>query len=208
MKLPQMSLCCEFNRRRLSLALKRVAGKHSRAEIAQASSFCLKTDPSQSITRRTIRSLVAAAQSLNPRNGTVYNASEFGPEFLRAIFKQTLLRARGRKPGGISIRFLGWFEPGYLAEMRGNGKRSFRLQCVGYGARPPPVVARKRNFFHPAMNARFLKSLKGRGLSECKTRLHATFGKNPASAASLHQQKFNATLSHAVTNGRHLLASF
>jgi hypothetical protein len=208
MKLPQMSLGCEFNRRRLSHALNRVAGKHSPAEIAEASSFSLKTDSPQGISRRTIRSLVAAAQSLNPRNGTVDNASEFGPEFPRAIFKQTLLRVCGRKPGGIPIRFLGWFEPGYLAEMRGNGERSFRLQGIGYGARPPPEVPRKRNFFHPAMNARFLKGLKGRGLSECKTRLHATFGKNPAPAVSLYQQKFNATLSDAVTNGRHLLASF
>jgi hypothetical protein len=58
------------------------------------------------------------------------------------------------------------------------------------------------------MDARLLKSLKGRGLSERKTRLRATFGENPASSASLHQQKFNATFSDAVTNGRDLLTPF
>src|SRR5580698_3017843 len=61
-----------------------------------------------------------------------------------------------------------------------DSERSFRLHGIGCRIRPPPEITRKRNLFHPSMDTRLLKSLKGRGLSERKTRLRATFGEKPA----------------------------
>src|SRR6202522_509966 len=145
-----------------------VASKHSLTGIAQTwFSSGLKPDSSQAIRRGTIRSLLSAMQSLNSRKSTVHNASEFGAEFLRAVCKQTPLRLLGRKPTRISIRFLGRLQPRHLAKICRDRELSFRPQRNRCGVRPPPEITRKRNFFHPAMNARFLESLKGRGLSEC-----------------------------------------
>jgi hypothetical protein len=58
------------------------------------------------------------------------------------------------------------------------------------------------------MNACLFKSLEGGGLGVRKTGFNAPFGKNPASAASLNQQKFDAAFANAVTNGSDLLAPF
>ena len=50
------------------------------------------------------------------------------------------------------------------------------------------------------MNAGLLKSLEGSVLRRRKAGFDAAFGENPASAAALNQQKFDATFADAVTN--------
>jgi hypothetical protein len=57
------------------------------------------------------------------------------------------------------------------------------------------------------MNTRFFKSLQRRGLGVRKAPLNAAFGENPASAARLDQQEFNAAFAYAVANRGDLLAS-
>jgi hypothetical protein len=58
------------------------------------------------------------------------------------------------------------------------------------------------------VNASLLKSLEGSGLGTRKAGFHAAFGKNPTSAASLHQQEFDAASANAVANGGNQLATF
>jgi hypothetical protein len=58
------------------------------------------------------------------------------------------------------------------------------------------------------VDARLFKSLEGSGLRMRKAGFHAAFGKNPTSAASLHQQEFDAASANAVANGGNQLASF
>jgi hypothetical protein len=185
-------------------------------EIVEASIFKgLKTDFLQFIPMAGLRMAVAfAVQSLNPRQGTVDNAGEFGAEFGGAVFEQALLRFRGRKPGGMSIRFLRQLEPSHFAKMSsdgelrlgGSGARRAPAFCSS-GVRFPPEVAGERNLLHTAMNAGLLKGLHGSGLGVGQARLNASFGKDPPSAASLNQQKFNAVFADTVTNRSDLLPS-
>jgi len=58
------------------------------------------------------------------------------------------------------------------------------------------------------MNASLFKSLEGSGLRVRKAGLNAAFGENPASAAGLHQQEFDAAFTDAVTNSGDLLPFF
>jgi hypothetical protein len=58
------------------------------------------------------------------------------------------------------------------------------------------------------VDARLFKSLEGSGLGMRKAGFHAAFWKNPTSAASLHQQEFDAASANAVANGGNQLASF
>jgi len=58
------------------------------------------------------------------------------------------------------------------------------------------------------VNASLFKGLDGSGLRMRKAGFHAAFGKNPPSAASLHQQEFDAPSANVVANGGDQLASF
>jgi hypothetical protein len=58
------------------------------------------------------------------------------------------------------------------------------------------------------MNPGLLKSLEGSGLGMGEPRFHAAFGEDPASAARLNQQKFDAPPAKAIANGCDLLAPF
>ena len=158
----------------------------------------------------------SAVQSLDARRGAVDDASEFGAEFGLAVFEQALLRFFDGEPGGVSIRFLRRLEPRHFAEMCGDGKLGlgearirgplvfFRCCRIRLAAE----VAREGEFFHPAMNSRLFESLEGSGLGVGEAGLNAAFGENPASAASLHQEEFDAASADTVTNGGDLLASF
>jgi hypothetical protein len=57
------------------------------------------------------------------------------------------------------------------------------------------------------MNASFFKCLQGRRLGVRKAGLDAAFGENPASAASLNQQKFDAAFACAIADRSDLLPS-
>src|SRR5450755_1781164 len=67
-------------------------------------------------------------------------------------------------------------------------------------------VASERNCLYPAVDASFLKRLECSRLRLCEPRLDTTFGEDPASAASLNQEKFNADFTNAVTDCGDLLS--
>jgi hypothetical protein len=200
---------------RIALA-ENVAGEHRFPQIVvQVSVFMsLKSHFVQAIFLQTIgRVSGAALQTLNPRNGPGDNADEFGAKLWSAVFAQTLLRLFGGKPGWISLRFLRRFEPGDLAQV-GNDTGWFldpRESLPAFGDVCRFTFASKvtgeSDCLHAAMNASFFKSLQGRGLGVSKTGFSTAFGKNPASAASLNQQKFNATLANAIADRGDLLPS-
>jgi hypothetical protein len=174
----------------------------------------LKSDFVQTIFLQTIRRMTGAAlQTLNPRNGTRDNADEFGAKLWRAVFAQTLLRLFGGKPGWISLCFLRRFEPGNLAEVS-NDTGWFldpRESLLAFGDAWRFMFASKvtgeSDCLHAAMNASFFKRLQSRGLSARKAGLNAAFGENPTSAASLNQQKFDATFPDAIADRGDLLPS-
>jgi hypothetical protein len=56
------------------------------------------------------------------------------------------------------------------------------------------------------MNTRLFQSLAGSGLRVGESAFHSTFGENPSSAASLHQQEFDPVSAYAVADRCHLLA--
>jgi hypothetical protein len=147
-------------------------------------------------------------QALDPRRSTVDDANEFRSEIRLAVFEQALLGFLSRKPCGISIRFLRRFQPRHFTKVRcdrkgglGGSRRSCRVRLA-------TKIVGKCDGFHPAMNARFFKRLKGCGLSAREARFDSAFGENPTPAASLNQQKLNAAFAEAVTNGGDLRAYF
>jgi hypothetical protein len=78
----------------------------------------LKSDFLHGVPVQAIRSVPpAAVESLDPRQSTVNDASQFAAKFRRAVIEQALLRFFSRKPGGVSIRFLWRFQPRYFAKV-------------------------------------------------------------------------------------------
>jgi len=98
---------------------------------------------------------------------------------------------------------------GHFAEMSGDSSApgGTGRVLVSFAGRLIEVIAGERHFFDPPMNAGFFKGLKSRGLSLRQARLDATFGEDPAPAASLNEQEFRAKAADAVANSCHLLAS-
>jgi len=159
-------------------------------------------------------------QSPDACHGAIDDASQFAAKLRRAALNQALLRFFGGKPGGISIRLLRRFQAKHLAKVSSDGKL-WLLGSDGRSRRRGPLLAvcRRRvgfatevtgegSLFHPSVNASLLKSLEGSGLGTRKAGFHAAFGKNPTSAASLHQQEFDAASANAVANGGNQLATF
>jgi hypothetical protein len=57
------------------------------------------------------------------------------------------------------------------------------------------------------MNSRLFESFEGSGLGVRQSRFDTAFGKSPASAASLNQQEFDATVAGPVAHSGHLFAA-
>lgn len=104
---------------------------------------------------------------------------------------------------------------GHLAQVSGNGFASGETGLGGTGKRVlagfvgrlVEAIAGEGHFFDPPMNAGFFIGLKSRRLSLGQAWFGSAFGEDPAPAASLNQQEFQAPAAGAVANRCHLLAS-
>src|SRR5450755_704414 len=139
----------------------------------------------------------ACVQPLDPRQPAVDDASEFGAEFLSAVFLQMLLRFFRGKPGGTATRFLRCFEPSHFAKVGSDTGTLMLAHVAGEG-----------DLLHPAMNASLFDRLDRGGLGLREARFDAAFREDPASAAGLHQQEFRAGFADAITNRGDLLPFF
>jgi hypothetical protein len=214
LNLSQMSLDRGLGRRRPTPAprTEKIAAEHGFTGNARCASIfkSFKSDFLQAVPGRSLRNPRGARfESLNPRQSAVDHASEFGAEFGRTAFPQTLFRSVRGKPGGVSIRFLRRFESGDFAKMGSDGKLWLGKSGGGLGSVCLATeVTREGDFLHPAMNASLFESLESGGLGVGEAAFDPSLGENPASAAGLDQQEFNATSAHAVTDGGDLLAFF
>jgi len=152
--------------------------------------------------------VAGVVQSLNPRQGTVDDASEFRSEFGRAVFQQALFRFRWRKPGGITIRFLGRFEAGHFAQVSGDSGLRRGGTGNSSGGRSTTKIAGKGHFLHSAVNASLFNRFESCGLGVGQAGFDAAFRENPTSVAGLNQEEFDAGFLDTITNGGDLLASF
>ena len=101
-------------------------------------------------------------QPSNASYSTVDHGSEFGSVFSGAVLTQPALRFFGRKPRGISIRFLRLSKAQNLAEMSVDGALgSSRMPCP----RRLANIAREGNLLDPAMNSGLFEGFQGCGLS-------------------------------------------
>lgn len=144
---------------------------------------------------------VRAVEAMDAGGSFVDDAKEFGSQFRIAVFAQALLGLVGGKPTRTAIRFLRAFETRDLAKMNGDSGLVF-ARLHGLAAK----VARERNFFDAAMNASFFESFEGGRFGVCAARFDSTFGEDPASAAGLHQEKFEVAAADTVADGGDLLA--
>ncbi len=179
-----------------------------------------KSDFVQTVRMHAIGSVAGGVvQAVDPRNSAVDHANEFFAEIWRAVFEQALLCFLGGKPRGLSIRFLRRFEARHFAKMDADGKlglgRCRAGRCSGFfrccsirssSVRSAPEIAGKWGRLHTAMNASLFKRFEGRGLGMREAGFGSAFGENPAPAAGLDEQEFQAAFADAVANGGDLLA--
>lgn len=179
--------------------------------------ICLKADFLQAVGGHAIRPVDGAVQALDPRRSPVHDANEFRAKFRRAVFEQSALGLVRGKPAWISIRFLRRFEARYFAKVSSDSEfcLEFRIGRSSRGRRDDlrggrvvgaPKITSESDGLDLAVNAGLFKCFEGRRLGMGKARFNSTFGENPASAASLHQQKFEAVSADAVTDRGDLLA--
>jgi hypothetical protein len=191
--------------------LEKIAGEHGLLDVLlQASVFkSLEADFLQFIPLYAIWNVAGSAvQSLDPQLSPFDNPSEFRAKFRWTVFTQALFSFFSGKPAGVSIRFLGWFEPGYFAKVGIDGKLWLRRPGGRCRVRLATEVSGEGNSLHTAVNTSLFKSLERGGLRMRETGFNAALGENPTPAAGLNQQELDAAFAHAVTNGGHLLAAF
>ncbi len=148
--------------------------------------------------------VVAVAQLPDSRDGLLDYPGELFPVVVLSTFPQVLLGIFNRKPGSISVGFLGIGETAYFTEVSADLQRSSSIPPVAW---LPGDIPGKWDLFDASMNSSFLKGFNGCSLRVRESWFGAAFGKYPAAAATgLDQQKFDGLLPDSVANSGNLIA--
>ena len=140
---------------------------------------------------------------MNAGYGAIDHAGKFVAEIISTVCPEPALGFFGRKPGGIAVRLLRSVESRYRAQISVSRYFNARSGAIILAA----DVTDERRLLDSAVDPSLFERLQSRCLSVGQPRLRAAFGKDPASAASLHQEKFYCPTAYPVTDRRDLLAS-
>lgn len=174
-----------------------MTGLHARRAIAsmqvELSSF--ESYPHE----RIVSHQSASGEPSDASHCVVNHASKFTRVFSGSPFGESSFSLGGRKPGWISIEFLGFTQAQHLAQM-----------CMDFLplAVPqfPVLILCERGLFDAAMHSRFFVGLDCRRLSIGEPRLNSAFGECPAVPARIHQKEFHAGAENTEAYCRNLLA--
>lgn len=141
----------------------------------------------------------ASGEPSDASHCAVNHASKFTRVLSRTPFGEASFRFRGRKPGWISIEFLGFTQAQHLAQV---GMDFLPLAIPQFSV----LVLCECGLFDSAMHSRFFVGLDCRRLSIGEPRLNSAFGECPAVPARIHQKKFHAGAENTEAHCGNLLA--